>query len=193
MNVKRLSLCWALSMMAFSGCVTWRGPRQAAYKGTHRLPTEQAPEAITLKSAAGNSSLARVLVLPFSNQTRNQNYDYLAESLSSAIDAGMATRFEYKRAVIDTQKEFVMRLKNSENRKKLIEEFSKQHDLDIVISGFYTVHNSQKLLIQTEIYELQSAGNLAEFSEQSKTDSSLFTVSDMIAQRTVETIVRAKR
>jgi TolB-like protein len=193
MSAKKQRFVFMLAIAMISGCVTWRGPRQTVFRGTHRLPTKQAPEAISLKSHAGNKGLARVLVLPFSNLTRNQNYDYLAESLSSAIDAGMASRFEYKRAVIDTQKEFVMRLNQSEDRKRLIEEFSKQYEVDIVISGFYTAHDSQKLLIQTEIYELQSVGNLAVFTEQSKTDSSLFTVSDTIAGRTVEAIVRAKR
>lgn len=174
-------------------CVTWRAPRSALYKGIHQLPSSQNAEAIALKASDSNDGLARVVVLPFTNQTKSKSYDYLAESLSSAIDAGMASRFEYKRAVIDTQKEFVMRLHATENRRQLIEEFSKQHNLDIVIAGYFASQGSRQILIQTEIYDKKSANNFAEFGEQSKIDSSLFTVSDAIAQRTVDAILRANR
>lgn len=174
-------------------CVTWRAPKVTAYRGTHGLPAAQKRETIALKASEKDEGLARVIVLPFSNQTKSNSYDYLSESLSSSIDAGMASQFEYKRMVIAEQKEFVMRLQHASDRRSVISDFARQHSIDIVISGYYGNAEAGKLNIQTEVFESGKPQNLAEFAEMSKADSSLFTVSDLIAKKTVDAIVKARR
>ncbi|MFO1524939.1 MAG: hypothetical protein U1F16_03080 [Turneriella sp.] len=194
MNNKRVVFVGLLLIVSASmSCVTWRAPKTALYKGIHQLPTMQKQETIALKASDKDDGLARVIVIPFTNQTKSNSYDYLSESLSSAIDAGMASRFEYKRKVVAEQKEFIMRLQFASDRRVLITEFAKQYEIDIVISGYYANAGAGKLSIQTEVFESGKTQNLAEFSELSKADSSLFTVSDQIAKKTVEAIVQARR
>jgi|GEM_PF-6556880 len=183
-----------LLSVVLSGCVTWRGPQLAVYKGTHQLSTApKKVETITLKASEGDNGLAKVIVLPFTNLSKNASYDYLSESLSGAIDAGMASRFEYKRKVTVEEKAFLIRLKSADNRRQMVESFAKDNDIDIVISGFYSSAEGNMLNIQTEVFERGKPENLAEIREKSKADSSLFTVSDTIAQKTVESIVRVRR
>lgn len=194
MNAFRFYSMGFISIVFLSNCVTWRGPRLAVYKGTHQLPTApKKVETITLKATEGDSGLAKVIVLPFTNLSKNASYDYLSESLSGTIDAGMASRFEYKRKVTVEEKAFLIRLKSADNRRQMIDAFAKDNDIDIVISGFYTGAEGNFLNIQTEVFEKGKTENLAEIKEKSKADSSLFTVSDTIAQKTVESIVRARR
>ncbi|MCS6971399.1 MAG: hypothetical protein NZL89_00100 [Leptospiraceae bacterium] len=181
-------------LLAVSGCVTWRAPQYAAYKGVHTLPDKQSVETIALKTAGKTGEeLARVSVLPYSNLSKNKNFDYLSESLSEAVDAAMAGRFEYRRAVLQDIKSVAMRLAATDQRTAFLQELCRERSIDIVIAGFYKSADKNQLEIRTEIFDCQKGNNLGEVNALSRADSSLFTVSEDIAAKTIKAIAESQR
>ncbi len=130
---------------------------------------------------SADDDLARVALVPFSDQTKTNRFAYMPKSLGDAIDKSMQSRFEYRK----TSQAGIAAVTNNRKSKptvKLARRVSEKTDSDIVIYGHFNLDKkSQEIVVFTNIY-LRDTGKAIKIETIRKpTDVTIFEAADKTA------------
>ncbi|MCB1199395.1 MAG: hypothetical protein KDK41_02020 [Leptospiraceae bacterium] len=163
-----------------------------------KLLTEK-PELITVKDIGKASrlpgqgdDLAAVAVLLFDDRTNTANYQWMSNSLSSAITSSMKKVFEFNTPDAALLAENSMQLIKTEVPSPVdLSKFKTQTNSDFVIVGNYRLQSEDnQMIITAAIYDLSTGRIIGEASEITSVDGELFNAVDSVARQIVQAIYR---
>lgn len=129
---------------------------------------------------AQEDDLARVSILKFYDNTKQQSFGYLSTSIAEAIDKSMQQRFEYKKLNIDLKKR--RRVPNVKDIKSL----ARKKGADFIIYGHYNFDKSKnQILIYVSIYITYNTKNIKIDVVRNPVDASLFSATEIVAAKIV--------
>ncbi len=144
-------------------------------------------------AAQDGNALARVAILPFSDNTGQKNYGWIKTSLPDAIFDSMKSHFEFERADTDAVEKSMARSAAGEPNlsAKAVDYMAGAYNFDIVIYGDYTYDAKTNLAqISAQIYHREGHRIIGEVVEFTKLDSNAFTTIDTISQKIIGHIYR---
>ena len=138
-----------------------------------------------------SEEIAKVAIMPFSDQTNSENFQYMIESLPEAIDRTMEKIFEYKKIGMDKtipiqkeyEKDFVMfdssRTSNS----------CKRLDADILIFGHFNFDEAtNNIIINTAVFLELSQRMIQIEPLKNPVDNTLFSATEKVATNIIKEI-----
>jgi len=127
------------------------------------------------------SQLAKVVILPFTDDTKSEDYGYLSGSLVDAIDKKMQKGFEYQKANF-AQIKTLHNYQSEILTDKQIKTAAGLIGADIVIYGVYTFDQEAKQIVISIDIHFPNIGERKSLDPiRNPVDSTLFTASDRAA------------
>lgn len=144
-------------------------------------------------AAQDSGALARVAILPFSDNTGQKNYGWIKTSLPDAIFDSMKSHFEFERADTSAVEKSMARSVAGESKLsvKAVDYMAGAYNFDIVIYGDYNYDVKTNLAqISAEIYHREGHRVIGKVVEFTKLDSNAFATIDTISQKIIAHIYR---
>ncbi len=146
-----------------------------------------------------NKSAAKVAILKFSNTSKLSQYNYLADSLSSAIQEKFDQIFDYKKVSKSKITKTLSKILKKKGRKwhqlslDNIKTLAEKEKIDVIIYGNYVAQRREgkktdKLTIITKIYFASRQQNIILSKKVTEVTSLLLVVSDKIAKSAITKI-----
>ncbi len=146
--------------------------------------------------SAESNELAEIAILPFMNETRKKEYDWLSKSLAEALLSSMNEKFTFKLVPQDRLKAGLIKhgLSDGAISKKHIYEKKASSlcadiDADILIFGGYNSSAADdSLQVENSVYHKSKGKITATLLETTPITGKIFLMADRVAHKTVEHI-----
>lgn len=136
-----------------------------------------------LQAADKNKSLARVAILTYADETGTNNFGYMPNSLTEAIDKSLQRKFEYVRE--DPAKSETARRKIKASgilNATEAAQYCVKNDVQILVLGQFKYDAAKKQIVVDTYISLGSKENYRALPERrNPTDASIFTLADKVA------------
>lgn len=140
--------------------------------------------------------LAEVLVLPFANETKKKEYDWLSKNIPGAIVDSMKEKFQFNLMTRDRFEEIVVLSKTKEpvffrahTDEKEIVKISKAVNADIIIYGKYGYNKAEKrIMVNAFIYHRSRQKTTGTIDMNTPVTSEMFKLVDTVADSVIEHI-----
>jgi len=138
---------------------------------------------------SNDSGLAKVAIIPFTDNTGTGNFEYMPGSLVGAIEKSMARNFEYIAISQKAVDEVVHSDNGKSDEKKLSVAVARELSADVVVYGSFEYDSKvEEIVIFVNIYMAMNKKHLAIEMVRNTVDSTIFSATDRVATNIVNTI-----
>ncbi|MES0489312.1 MAG: hypothetical protein ABUK01_04925 [Leptospirales bacterium] len=157
------------------------------------------PLSLSAKNKQNEDQLARIVILPFTDNTKSEDYRYLSSSLVDAVGKAMQKKFEYEKVGIGKIKT-MYRYETKVLVDNEVKAAAKQVNADIVIYGIYDYDTeTNEIIFTVDIYFPKIGEKKTLETVRNPVDGTLFQAADAVADlivieinRTVESYETSK-